>query len=897
MIQRILDYVIGRKIARRKSNRRHLLKFGFDRLEARIALSATPGTATLENGQLVICGDDADNTIIVAEVNGRIFVAGDFLSTPEFFESSQVTSIEVTGGAGNDTMVATGMSVSVTMDGEAGNDQIFGGTADDILRGGDGDDLIYGNTGVDEILGGAGADTVLAGDGNDTVDGGGGEDTLVGEEGDDEINGDAGDDMVLGAAGSDTVGGGDGNDTIVGGAGNDSLSGDAGEDMLFGVDGDDEVEGGDDNDTAFGGAGDDTLAGLDGDDGLYGGSGADVLSGGEGSDTIQGGSDQDVLIGGVGLDRMQGEEGDDLLVSGTSSVDSDISALSALAPLWNSSESYEDRGAQVQQQINASDDDDGSEDVLVGNGGQDWFFSSGSDNLIDRETDETAAGQELVAINDQYDVDSGQTLTVLLADGLLANDSAPGSGTLSVSTTPVVAPLNGSLTLFEDGTFTYVHGGSASLTDSFTYEVASSDGSTAQATVRLSIKIPNTAPVASDDTLSGDEDNVITGNVLDNDTDADGDSLVASVATEPTNGSVVLTQDGSVIYTPNDDFSGSDSFTYEVEDPEGLTSQATVNVTVTEVNDIPVAAARSFNASSNSPLDISVGSDDLLSSATDAEGDSLTVSVASQPTNGSLQLESDGSFVYTPDQGFSGVDTFTYVVNDGQADSTPATVTVVVEGGANTFRVSDSLATGSLIGTPQSALSGDLVYEFSDAASTTDALLLAPDDHFSGDLDAPVVLIEYLDFECPFCAILHPQLQELKLDFPEDLLVISRHLPLSSIHENAIAAALASEAAAAQGQFDEMADLLFTNQSDWNNLTDPTSQFEQYAQQLGLDLTAYRSVVEDPATLDRINRDFDTAINDLGANSTPTVYVQGSEVSNPSTSTLTTRRSMMPWMM
>ncbi|MEM7311740.1 MAG: Ig-like domain-containing protein [Planctomycetota bacterium] len=876
MIQRLLDFVIQRKITQRNSRKRRLLHTRVEALESRLALSASPGTVTLDGGQLTICGDDADNRIIVAEVNGQVFVAADFLETAQFFPVADVTSIEVTGGAGNDLIWAPNMTSAMTMDGEAGDDQVFGGSAADTINGGDGNDLLSGGGGVDTINGGLGDDVVIAGEGNDNVNGGEGNDTLIGENGDDSLNGDEGNDMLLGAAGNDTVGGGAGDDTLVGGLGNDALTGSTGIDRLFGVDGDDELEGGDDDDLIFGGSGQDTISGELGDDGLVGGNGVDVISGGDGNDNLFGGSDRDVLIGGSGGDELSGNDGEDVLVSGSSSVESNIPALAALSSVWDSSESYDDRVAELQQELGTTSDDDAGTDTLRGQGGTDWFITSGAtDELVDQESGETAAGRELVAINDTYEVNQGETFSALLANGLLSNDLNPGTGNLTLNTTPVTSPQSGTLTLFADGTFTYIHDGIGSTSDSFVYEVTAEDGSTDQATVKINVAVANTAPVASDDSLSGDEDTELTTNVLTNDTDANGDTITATLLTQPTNGTATLLPDGSLTYTPNTDFSGTDSLTYEVSDPDGLTSQATVTITVNATNDAPVAQARTFTTNPDTAFSTSAGTDDLLTSATDAEGDSLTASLQSQPANGTVTLNPNGTFTYTPDSGFNGTDSFTYVVNDGQSDSAPATVTVNVNP-PNTFTVAETLADGSRIGTVESSnLTGPLSFEFADAASSDSALQLVPDDHYSGNLNAPIVMIEYLDFQCIACAGFHPTVQELKEAFPNDLLVVTRHLPLESIHPNAVEAAIAAEAAGEQGMFAEMEDILFTRRLEWVNEQSPTSVLEGYATELGLDLTQFRATMNDPATEARIRRDQTAATSELGLGGTPAVFIDG----------------------
>ena len=123
---------------------------------------------------------------------------------------------------------------------------------------------------------------------------------------------------------------------------------------------------------------------------------------------------------------------------------------------------------------------------------------------------------------------------------------------------------------------------------------------------------------------------------------------------------------------------------------------------------------------------------------------------------------------------------------------------------------------------------------------------------------------------------------DLETTFAGDLLIVSRHLPLESVHPNARAAAIASEAAARQGKFEEMADQLFENQAQWSGATDPTALFETYASNIGLDLNQYRNDVADPALDARVSRDASEA-NGLGIFGTPTFILQGQPISNPQT--------------
>src|SRR6056297_929309 len=192
----------------------------------------------------------------------------------------------------------------------------------------------------------------------------------------------------------------------------------------------------------------------------------------------------------------------------------------------------------------------------------------------------------------------------------------------------------------------------------------------------------NDAPVASDDTATTDEDNSINGDVGDEASDADGDALTFSVDSgdEPENGAVTMNADGTYTYDPNDDFNGTDSFTYTVSD--GIeTDTATVTVTVNAVNDAPVAqdeteAVAEDGAVINGQL-----------TATDVENDNLSYSVQGTAPAG-LTVFTNGSYTFDPSdaayQGLATGDTqdvtATYIVNDGNGGTDTGTITITVTG-------------------------------------------------------------------------------------------------------------------------------------------------------------------------------------------------------------------------
>ena len=199
------------------------------------------------------------------------------------------------------------------------------------------------------------------------------------------------------------------------------------------------------------------------------------------------------------------------------------------------------------------------------------------------------------------------------------------------------------------------------------------------------------------------------------------------------------------------------------------------------------------------------------------------------------------------------------------------------------FSVAESAVNGTSVGVvvPQVATTAPQIFQFEDA-SLANELILAIDDHMVGDLSSSVVLVEYLDFQCPACANIHDTVQQLEQDFAGELLVVRRHLPLTSVHANAFAAARVAEAAGRQGAFEAMGDLLFQNQSDWANAADPQSFFDDYATQLSLDLTQFATDIADVTVDNRINRD-SSAATTLGSTGTPSFFLNGSQIANPST--------------
>lgn len=275
-----------------------------------------------------------------------------------------------------------------------------------------------------------------------------------------------------------------------------------------------------------------------------------------------------------------------------------------------------------------------------------------------------------------------------VSSNLLANDPCGFTMGADMAYDPsaqlVNSPAHGTATVTSSGNFTYTPAANFHGIDTFTYEVTygfnrgESAGTYIFGSVPASVTIAvDNAPDATDDSYIADAGNGLTvgtnDGLLANDGDDDGDLLAASLVSGPCHGTVTINSDGSFIYTADSAYVGGDSFVYRASDGY-LYTDATAQI---EVGHAPVAADDNYSLSPN-VTDSVPASSGVLQNDTDADGDTLAASLVSDPAHGSLTLNSDGSFSYTPDSGFHGVDSFTYAASDGVASSN-ATVAIAVD--------------------------------------------------------------------------------------------------------------------------------------------------------------------------------------------------------------------------
>ncbi len=668
------------------------------------------GTSDTINGAAngdVITLTDSEGTIMVKNVERIQGIGGDDILIMAS-ATANYGSIVLTGGAGNDILW-----------GNIGDDSLRGDGDDDILNGGLGNDLLMGGAGNDDLRGGMGEDSLLGGAGNDTLHynadaiwtggvllssltttipfaamvnldgynrsydlfhgdgtesyldpvptGGIGIDTLIMTDGNDAliigdtispggviaprvqymdyINAGAGNDIVD-MSGAPSIGG----IVIDGGTGHDILGGTIYADTIFGGDG---------NDRIYGNAGNDSLYGGTGDDAYY-------YNIGDSIDAIIETSGTDSIVFGAGI-----------ILSSLNFV---VSGTDLVIYLATGSITIFDHFAT---------DFSGRVESIV--------FSDSSTYNLGNYVPPTAP----VAVNDSVSGDED----TLITGNVLGNDTDANGDTLNLVAQTLTTANGGAVTINADGTFSYLGAANFHGSDSFDYTVQDGQGGSDTGTVSVTVASVNDSPVAGDDAASGNEDTVITGSVLGNDTDVDGDTLsaVAATLTTANGGSVTINADGTFSYLGAANFHGADSFDYTVIDGKGGTNIGTVSLTVAAVNDIPVANDDAFSGAEDT---IITGS--LLGNDSDIDGDTLSAVAQTLTTanGGSVTINADGTFSYLGAANYNGTDSFDYTVIDGKGGTDIGTVSLSIASvnnapiaGDDAFSGNeDTVITGALLG-------------------------------------------------------------------------------------------------------------------------------------------------------------------------------------------------------
>ncbi|WP_299443583.1 Ig-like domain-containing protein [uncultured Phycicoccus sp.] len=264
--------------------------------------------------------------------------------------------------------------------------------------------------------------------------------------------------------------------------------------------------------------------------------------------------------------------------------------------------------------------------------------------------------------------DSG---TITLAN-LLTNDTDVENDSLQV--TAVTGAAHGTIAQPTSGVFTYRPQPDFTGVETLSYTVSDLHGGTDSSTVRITVTPVNDPPVANDDAVTAPEDSVdVPLPLVANDTDIDGDALTATSVSAPAHGAVRQVA-GAWTYTPDPDWNGVETLSYTMSDGNGETASAAVTITITAVNDDPVAVADTISLPEDSidaPLD-------LLGNDGDVDGDTVSITAVTSAVNGTLTEQSPGVWTYTPDEDWNGTESLGYAISDGNGgtDTGVATVTV-----------------------------------------------------------------------------------------------------------------------------------------------------------------------------------------------------------------------------
>ena len=277
-----------------------------------------------------------------------------------------------------------------------------------------------------------------------------------------------------------------------------------------------------------------------------------------------------------------------------------------------------------------------------------------------------------VAVADVFAGTEDTNLAIAFTE-LLANDFDPDPADLPAFAS-YTQPANGTLSTGLTRDLVYTPDANFNGTDTFTYTIT--DGTnTDTGTVDIELEAVNDSPVAVDDSFSTPEDTAAVlsrASILANDNDVES-PLVLDGFTQPANGTLLLDGNDDLVYTPNANFNGVDTFAYTVTDG-ALVANAEVKIDVESVNDAPIAVDDLVSTDEDTNAAIPLAG--LLGNDSDLDS-SPTIDSFTQPANGTVTTGLTGDYVYTPKANFNGADTFTYTITDGTATDT-ATVTIVV---------------------------------------------------------------------------------------------------------------------------------------------------------------------------------------------------------------------------
>jgi VCBS repeat-containing protein len=314
--------------------------------------------------------------------------------------------------------------------------------------------------------------------------------------------------------------------------------------------------------------------------------------------------------------------------------------------------------------------------TLLDNGNGTWTYTSAlNDNSSASFSYTVSDGGLTVPGSATLDITPVNDAPVATGATINATEDTLYSGTLpaasDVDGDPISYALNtqaaqGTAIVNAGGTFSYTPNANSNGSDSFSFTISDGNGGSNTYVVTVNVAPVNDAPVANNDSVAGSEDSTLTGNVLANDSDVEGDSLTAALMSGPAHGSLTLNTDGSFSYAPNANWNGADSFSYKANDGTQDSTIATVTLTVNPVNDAPTTTLVTLAPIAEDSSARLITQAELLANATDVDGPSLSAtSLAIASGSGTLVDNGNGTWSYSPTLNDDASVSFSYTVTDG----------------------------------------------------------------------------------------------------------------------------------------------------------------------------------------------------------------------------------------
>ena len=287
-----------------------------------------------------------------------------------------------------------------------------------------------------------------------------------------------------------------------------------------------------------------------------------------------------------------------------------------------------------------------------------------------------ANGNIFITTNPMNDAPNAPNITLTITEDQAANGSI--TSIQDIDNSGVVITINqnaahGVFTINNSGNYTFLPAPNYSGNDLVTYTACDALNACSQGSIFLVIQAVEDFPVVNNETIVIIQDNILNGNLSNNDSDGDSDALLYNLSSTAANGTINVASNGSFIYAPNTGFVGTEIINYQACDPQGNCENGILTISVLTSNTAPVASNSNLTTTEDSPL---MGN--LFSSITDSEGGPFNFSTINLPQHGSIQWGSNGAFTYAPAANYFGNDSFMFQACDAGNLCSQATVAISI---------------------------------------------------------------------------------------------------------------------------------------------------------------------------------------------------------------------------